>query len=471
MARLSPIECALELATDPAAPGSEPPWHVLRAELAERLDHPWLAQVTVVTDVIDARVEALLGRAATLWWERPGAEVGAHHAHGLVTRAEYLGTFDRQLHARLRLEPALALLRHGRRRRIFEDASVPAIVTEVLGPVLDAHGAELLGDDLAEPHAERDYCVQYDETDLDFVRRILAEDGIALTFDPLAEADHVRLVDTNDAFLPAGHDRLPMGPHGLPEVPLIPIRAEEAEEESIQSLRASRAVTTARFTASAWDFKHQPPTRLRSTASTNLEHDCGERIDHATMRLVELQRGDGPTDDTTPALAQLAAERAHGEAVELTGRSNVVCFAPGATFHLCGHPHDELDDRDYVLTRVLHRIEIPSAAVGGDGRSSSYLNELSCVPLSQPYRRSLLRGRWAPRRRWWSAQSPTRPIPTCTAGCASGCTGTTATSCRASAGSASVRPGPGRGLARCSCRGWAWRSSCRSSAATRIVRS
>lgn len=386
MSRLDPVECTFEVAGTPSAPGSDPQWRVLRADVAQRIDHPWLALITIVTDATDVRVEELLGRPATLSWERASLDAGPQIVRGLVTRAEYVGTFDRQLHARVRLEPALALLRHWRRRRIFEDRRPHEIAGEVLGPVFTEHDATLFDDALIRAYEPRDHAVQYDETDLDFVRRVLADAGIAFMFDPQAGTDHVRLVDHNDGFLAVGNGREPNDLPAPPEIRVISTRPEEATEESIQSFSAGYEVTTARVTASGWDFKHRDPTRLRSSSSTGARAASGEWIEHTRGRLVELERGEGPTDDATPWLSQHAAERAALEAVELVGRGIVTLFAAGTSFKLSEHPHDDFNGTPYLLTRVSHRIEIPSAAVSGDGRASTYHNEFSCVPLERPYR-------------------------------------------------------------------------------------
>lgn len=386
MPRLAPVSCTLELSASSDRSGFDAEWRVLRADVAQRIDHPWVAIVTIVSDAVEVRVEELLGRSASLSWERAGTDVGPHVVHGLVTRAECLGIFDRQLHVRLRLEPALALLRLTKRRRIFEELSIPAIVARVLDPVITEHGVVLCTDGLREHHPVRDYCVQYDETDLELVCRLLGDAGIALVFDPTAATDHLRLTDENDALLPVEHVRGPTASDGASEIPLIAVRYEQAEGESIQALSATHVMTTARFVESAWDFKHRPPTRLRSDHETETDSTWGEQHEHARARLVELDRGDGATEDDTPAMARRCAERAAAESLELVGRSNVTGLVPGATFEVFGHPHDAFDGHRYLLTRVLHRIEVPSAAVGGADRSSSYHNELSCVPLDRPYR-------------------------------------------------------------------------------------
>jgi len=386
MTRLGPVECSIDFTDAASVAAADPEWRVLRADVAQRIDHPWLAVVTIVTDVLDTCVEELLGRPAMLTWERPGLDAGPHVVRGVVTRAEYVGTFDRQLHARFRLEPALALLRHGRRRRIFEARKPHEIASEVLGPVFEGYGATLLDDALVRTHDPRDYAVQYDETDLDFLRRVLAEAGIGFMFDPSADVDHVRLIDHDDGFLAVGNGRQPNDLPSPPEIRVISTRPEEAAEESVQSFSSSHDMATGRVTASGWDWKHRDPTVLRSSCATGARATSGDWIEHARARLVELDRGDGPTDDATPWLARHAAERAAVEAVELVGRGIVTLFAAGTVFKLSEHPHDDFNAVPYLLTRVTHRIEIPSATISGATKASTYHNEFSCVPMDRPYR-------------------------------------------------------------------------------------
>ena len=77
----------------------------------------------------------------------------------------------------LRLVPPLALLRRRTTSRIFQDETVPQIIQHVLSAA--SLPVELR---LSRTYAVRSYCVQYRESDLAFVRRLAAEEGIAFCF-------------------------------------------------------------------------------------------------------------------------------------------------------------------------------------------------------------------------------------------------------------------------------------------------
>lgn len=65
--------------------------------------------------------------------------------------------------------------------RIFQHKSVP----EIIDAVLAGYGARIpaAGKALASQPSSREYCVQYGETDHDFIFRLLAEESIASFFD------------------------------------------------------------------------------------------------------------------------------------------------------------------------------------------------------------------------------------------------------------------------------------------------
>jgi type VI secretion system secreted protein VgrG len=80
---------------------------------------------------------------------------------------------------RVRIVPVMWLLTRRTNSRIFQDTSVPDIVTKILGE----HGVAFRLN-LVATYVTRGYCVQYQETDYAFVTRILAEEGIFFTFAP-----------------------------------------------------------------------------------------------------------------------------------------------------------------------------------------------------------------------------------------------------------------------------------------------
>ena len=107
---------------------------------------------------------------------------------GIVAAVEFQGTVRGRLQRdqyRIRVVPRMWLLEQRKNSRIFQDRTPPQIVSEVL------NGAGIKYRwSLTREYPVRTYCVQYRETDYDFVKRVLAEEGIFFHFEPpLLDAD------------------------------------------------------------------------------------------------------------------------------------------------------------------------------------------------------------------------------------------------------------------------------------------
>ena len=174
---------------------------------------------------------------------------------GVVARVEARAPVDDREACRIRLVPALWLLRRRRNSRIFQHQSAPEIVRAVLAEHDVAQTWKV-----QRAYPAREYCVQYRETDLDFVTRLLAEEGIFYFIaDPPAGDDAstetVVFGDTVSAHAPiAGDPRLVLRSAGAL------LRDEQITELSLED-RVRSAATVHR----AFDFK-RPRLDLRGEA-------------------------------------------------------------------------------------------------------------------------------------------------------------------------------------------------------------
>ena len=125
-------------------------------------------------------LKSLLGQPAEVSLRLPDG--GSRLLTGLVTRAAQAGADGGFAKYVLTLEPALSTLRHRRNSRVFQDKTVPQIVAAVLDGHLATNpafpGAFQYRNQLSKDYPSRSYCLQYRETDLAFIERLLAEEGI-----------------------------------------------------------------------------------------------------------------------------------------------------------------------------------------------------------------------------------------------------------------------------------------------------
>lgn len=207
-------------------------WTVGSFTLDERLHAPYALTVVAAVHGAEVDLEGLLGGRVTLDIDR-GDQRRA--VHGVVLEAELVGDRD-DARVELRVVPALALSGLSRRSRVFQGVSVLEMAMTVLGPVLAEHGGSLCVDRLSRVYQPRDVCVQYRETDLDFLLRILAAEGITVVFDHGAGVETVVLVDDNAALPVAGREPLEHADEPPPVVPLVAERVDELPIESIQAV-------------------------------------------------------------------------------------------------------------------------------------------------------------------------------------------------------------------------------------------
>src|SRR5262249_6255278 len=134
----------------------------------------------------------VLGQEASL--NVPTLDGQVRRVRGIVSAARSEGHFGERARGRLRIVPRLWTLSRRRWSRIFQNVDVQKIV----GRILD-EGAVPCRWGLVKPRPARVYCVQYEETDLEFISRILAEDGIFFCFDQPTDPKEKEVVVFNDS--------------------------------------------------------------------------------------------------------------------------------------------------------------------------------------------------------------------------------------------------------------------------------
>jgi type VI secretion system secreted protein VgrG len=98
--------------------------------------------------------------------------------HGIVSEVVRVASDTEREQIRVRIVPLLFVLTKKTSTRVFQELTVDAIVTRVLGE----HGVPFQLR-LSAPHAPRLYSIQYHETDYDFISRLMAEEGLAFWFE------------------------------------------------------------------------------------------------------------------------------------------------------------------------------------------------------------------------------------------------------------------------------------------------
>ncbi|HBG06224.1 MAG: hypothetical protein A2075_00750 [Geobacteraceae bacterium GWC2_58_44] len=287
------------------------------------------------------------------------------YIHGIIGNFMVIGHVGRFYTYQATMVPAVWLLNFNKNFRIFQNATVVDIVTEILDE------NQISSDDyvfkLESDYPERRYCTQYGESDFRFICRILEEEGIFYFFEHAEDSHSIVFSDTEAVYRPiAGED----------EISFHHDSGLVAEKETIETFAYNRAICPGKVTHTNYNFKRP-----------SLDMEVIEEGD--THRVHEIYEYPGdyglPPEGSPKVKAHLEEVKSLEESAQ--GTSNCARFIPGCTFTISDHSFEELN-REYCLIAVEHEGSQPNvygehSGIGGD---YSYSNHFIAIPASTVYR-------------------------------------------------------------------------------------
>ncbi|HTK53362.1 MAG TPA: type VI secretion system tip protein TssI/VgrG [Gemmatimonadaceae bacterium] len=324
----------------------------------EGVSRPFLFTVDLVSTEPAADVMDLLGRPVTLHIAPPDGK--ERLVHGLVRRVLTVGRDKRAGYVRYQIEvvPALWFLSLSTNCRTFENKSVLDIVEEVCkgGHVSD------LDPRVASTPPVVPYVVQYQETDLAFVHRLLEGAGIYYTFDHTEDKHTLVLSDAHDSAIPAC------------DIESIRVQPtfEDAAPQTDVVFRVSQehAVHAASVSLIDHDLLRSDDKGDISTTSKGAR---GERY----AFLGDL----GPKDSAAEAKRRMKQEEAGYD--QYRGASTCAAFRPGTRVEMTDWPDDGASVPLHLLS-VTHRVQ-GADIFAGSGLKASYENEFLAIPAPVPH--------------------------------------------------------------------------------------
>ncbi|WP_437675014.1 type VI secretion system Vgr family protein [Sorangium sp. So ce131] len=341
--------------------GLSAPLRVVRYAGREAMSDAFEFELHVVTDDAQVAFADVIGRPADFLFDE--AVEGSRHARGLIRRFEYLHHHSRHATYRAILVPRAFRLTLRRNNRIFQGKTAPQIIEAVIGEAeIEAHTLALSGS-----YATREYCVQYRETDWDFINRLMEEEGIFYYFEHGAEATKLVIADG-----PSVHNPI----EGDPRLKLRRDTGALAAGEHVSSLHYGEELRPGKITMRDYNFK---TPKLSLEASSKAESDDDLEVYDYPGNYADPGAGKSMT---ARRLEALQAPRKTGE-----GHSNCARLTPGSKFTLDDGVGEALREdlaQEYLVTHVEHEGQDPRMVEGGD--VVAYSNRFWVVPATVPFR-------------------------------------------------------------------------------------
>lgn len=265
----------------------------------ERLSEPFRFEYHVLGKNANIDFDKLLGQSITLVYE--GGNSLKRYFNSVVTEASHVGSVREFQHFVFVGRPRLWLLTQTADCKIFQNKSIPVIIKEVLK---DA-GVEVK-DSLTETYSQLDYCVQYRESNFDFISRLMEAYGIYYFFTHESGKHTMVLADSGSV-----HEKI----EGTNEVRVQKAGAATREIEYFWDFRPATEVSSG--TAILTDYNFETPKaslEVRSQHKASYDMEQGEVFDYP---------GKYDKADTGQPIAKVRIEELQAESSFSRGEGNV----------------------------------------------------------------------------------------------------------------------------------------------------
>ena len=290
------------------------------------------------------------------------ADGSKRYFNGILVEAEWVGAMSELYIYKLLLRPWPWLLAYGSDCRIYAKKTVPDIIKQIF----DDRGLSDYRDALTRSYPQLEYCVQYRESDLNFVSRLMEEYGVYYFFEHTLEKHTLVLADSKSSHKPA---------EALPSVVFRSVSQRRPDQQCLTSWSIGRRFTTGKFTLNDYDYS-QPRAMLLATEeeTSSYPHGSAEHYDYPGRY---TDREVGAQFATTALNAHKATDKprfALGSAASLF---------PGCLTTLTDHPLAD-ENTEYLVARCSHNCGGQNYRSGA-GSNNAYTGDYILNRSNQPY--------------------------------------------------------------------------------------
>ncbi|NCH72602.1 type VI secretion system Vgr family protein [Cronobacter dublinensis] len=299
----------------------------------EQLSALYEFDVEFLSPFNDLDIKGLLGKPVTI--EIRNSSLTPRLLNGDIIRLSQEGqdeNGERYYRYRATLCPALWYLTQNRDFRIWQEKTVPEIIRALLNEYQIPFELQLCGE-----YRNWGYCVQYNESDFDFISRLMEHEGIYYYFRHESESQTLVITDSPFKHRPLqGYDIINWN---------IPANKTPANAEGIHSWRISGAITPSLYSHDDYDFR-KPRARL---------FEARENPRSFAARKAEIYDWPGRYTDHQHGqnYVKVRQQELESKHEQMSGSATSLGIAPGFTFRFAGAPRRE-DEGEYLTVRATY---------------------------------------------------------------------------------------------------------------------
>ncbi len=338
----------------------------------EALGRPFEYRVQAVSTSDTFSFDRLVGTGATIRLEVLHAGAGGvktRYFNGIVSQLAHIG-YDQHMMSRyeLVLVPWLWFLTRRADCRIFQNKTVPEIVEKVFSEA----GFKNYELQLSGSYPAREYCVQYRETDFNFVQRLMEHEGIYYYWKHEKNAHWMIICDAMSA-------HSPVPDHG----PLV-YRSKSSgvhEDYYIHSWKLRQRVTPGAYAINSFNFEAPAPTpttKLLSKSNQKHAHEHGDAE-------VYDNPGDYYDNRDGERLARIRREEVQTETKTVSGEANARWLSVGSLFATDEMPRKD-QNGEYLATAMSFQAEGGNFTSGTGSGEDLFTCSFSGIPKSCVFR-------------------------------------------------------------------------------------
>jgi len=336
---------------------------VRKFAFTEQLGRMFQMEVDLLSDQTALDFNQLIGTTATVRLELSGGET--RYFNGCISRLVQSESEGKYGCYRATLVPWTWLLTRTADCRIFQKKTVPDIIEEVF----KAHEFKDYKLSLSGSYREWEYCVQYRETDFNFISRLMEQEGIYYFFEHADGVHTLVLADGSSAHsVFAGYESMIYRP---------PTAHQKERSESVSDWVIEKEVQSGAYALADFNFK-TTVAPIVSNASIDRQHPASA---------FEIYDYPGEFDDRDEgeayAKVRIQELQARHEVLRAQGTVRGACV--GSKFQLEDHPRDDQNGRDYLITAVSCQASAPAYESGQD-ESPFFSSTFTAMPASEPFR-------------------------------------------------------------------------------------